>query len=384
MSTRRRRRLKTNFSAYLDANFPGLIRWPLQEVSGDVALARNFGVTGLTDSSQYPGPQLLVDGDMEAETTVAWTPNSDATLTKETASPYTGTRYLRVQSTGGDSASQARQDVLTAGVRAIVDGWYRTESGGTAQVIIGLGGANALPEAADWTYFSFEGIPADALCMFGAQGVDKYAEFDDVRAREANPLNGDNNGATVGQPFGGNIPYAYSFDGNNDYIQLPAAALSSVLDGGEFTLGAFVNPSDWAVSNLRVLVRLFIDANNQFDIRKGTANRFTFTYTAGGTASGANYTDSTLADQNIFVAMTISKSTGASGEKRNFVNGAQVSLQTGLGTWAGGSLVENQTLIGGLFTTSSFWLNLATTVFLHPTRAMTATEITEIYVRSGI
>jgi hypothetical protein len=139
----RHRKWSPEFISLLDS-IQGLIRWPLQEMSGDVALARNFGVSGLDDSSQYPGPQLLVDGDMEAETTVAWTSNSGATLTKETASPYTGTRYLRVQSTGGDSASQARQDVLTAGVRAIVDGWYRTESGGTAQVIIGLGGANAL------------------------------------------------------------------------------------------------------------------------------------------------------------------------------------------------------------------------------------------------
>jgi len=126
---------------------------------------------------------ILADGNMEAATTASWIANSGATLSKQTTTPYGGARCLRVQNTGGDNASQARQDILTARRRFVAEGWYRTEAGGNAQVFFGASTSVVLATATSWTFVRIERMADAVYFMLGASGVDKYAEFDNWNVR---------------------------------------------------------------------------------------------------------------------------------------------------------------------------------------------------------
>jgi hypothetical protein len=220
--------------------------------------------------------------------------------------------------------------------------------------------------------------------MFGAQGVDKYAEFDDVRARDANPLNGDNDGATVGQPFGGNIPYSYSFDGNNDYVNNYSAALNSVFDGNSFTVGLFAqmaNAGVWTDGQVRRLQIIRVDGNNEVDLDKwSVSNQLRLNYIAGGVAVAQTINTSTL--NPFFIAFTADTVAGVG---RLFFNGVQQGSDIVLsGTWAG-NLDSTRTVIGANNTTpTNVTSGLIAEDFIHPTRAMTPAEIAEIYQWSGI
>jgi hypothetical protein len=392
MSTRRRRRLKTNFSAYLDANFPGLIRWPSQEVSGDVALARNFGVSGLDDSSQYPGPELLTDGDMEAVGTTQYISSNSGLITKQTGSPHSGTQVLRVERNGADNAAASVKDILDLGTldRRVFSGWVRSDGNATASVVSREAGPSFVTlftstTSTDWQYFEVES-EADRLFYQTNSSVDtEYTEWDDCSARLANPLNGDNNGATIGQPFGGNIPYSYSFDGNNDYVDIYSAALNTAFNGAECTIIPFIKiptAGIWTDGTFRTSVRVRVDGSNFISLDKSNVNN-SFRFLAAGGGTTIQSTKGSLTTLSpAMPAITRSESTDTI---RFFWNGIQEGSDfNSIGTWAG-NLDPDIVLIGASTKTpTQVWSGLITEVIIHPTRAMTATEIAEIYQWSGI
>ena len=76
----------------------------------------------------YTGANLIVDGDMEAVGTAAWTAYNVAALTKELGTPYSGLRCLRAQCPGGVSLGGAEQSPLPVGIRAYHTVWLRTTS----------------------------------------------------------------------------------------------------------------------------------------------------------------------------------------------------------------------------------------------------------------
>jgi len=92
------------------------------------------GATG-----HFRGPNILVDGDMEAAGVGAWIAGSSAVLTKGTPALFDGLQKMRV-GYGGSSNPSARQDVLSIGSTYRVTGC--AESDGTAVprlYVIGLG-----------------------------------------------------------------------------------------------------------------------------------------------------------------------------------------------------------------------------------------------------
>ena len=134
------------------------------------------------------GPELLVDGDMEAATTAAWIANSGAVLTKETTTPHGGLRCLRVKALLGDAGAQARQDILTIGKTYRFTGWARTD-GVADKALVFHGGASVdVATTTAWTKFDFTATAASAQCLLGSRKAtadsDYYCEFDNVSVKE--------------------------------------------------------------------------------------------------------------------------------------------------------------------------------------------------------
>ena len=87
----------------------------------------------------WRGPNLLVDGFMEDVGVAAWFA-SNTTLTKQTADPYQGMRYLQSVNTAGANG-YAAQDVLTAATSYRLTGVARSLAGNAfpAVFIVGPG-----------------------------------------------------------------------------------------------------------------------------------------------------------------------------------------------------------------------------------------------------
>jgi len=96
------------------------------------------GISRVQDTTAR-GPNILVDGDMEAAGVGAWTAGSSAVLTKETPALFNGSQKMRI-TYGGSSNPSARQDVMSPGSTYRVTGC--AESDGTAVprlYVVGLG-----------------------------------------------------------------------------------------------------------------------------------------------------------------------------------------------------------------------------------------------------
>jgi hypothetical protein len=192
-------------------------------------------------------------------------------------------------------------------------------------------------------------------------------------------LDGTNVGATVGQPFGGNIQYSYSFDGNNDKITVNAAALDSAWNSAEGGLFAFVKiPSAaWTDGQIRVIADVFTDNNNFAQLAKWSTNNLLICrYVANGTTNQFNI--STSETNPFLLGMTWNKSQN---RVRMFIDGVQ---QGGDSSPVG--------VYTGALTSATLGVNSATNLFhsglmaevLLPTTEWTPAEIAEIYQWSGI
>jgi len=133
---------------------------------------------------QQGSATIIADGNMEADNTDSWDALYNAVLTKQTTSPYRGTRCLRI--TKGDDNALARQNV-TIGKTYRITGWARGD--GTARAAIGAGGSGSFTSSAggtEWEHFDFISIPGYSYIYFLVNGgtVGNYIEIDDVRVEE--------------------------------------------------------------------------------------------------------------------------------------------------------------------------------------------------------
>lgn len=176
-----------DYSKYVDDK---LTEQNVIRVKGDGIKFDNFGSLSLIDDGKMewgPGPQLLVDGNMEHAGVSDWTVGAAATLTKQGAA-YEGAQCLRVAYNGTNNP-YARQTILTAGVSYRATGWARSdgvytprlrEPGGTTHWIGTL--------AVTWQYFDviFVAGLVNIGLYAGATGAG-YCEFDAVEIRETCP-----------------------------------------------------------------------------------------------------------------------------------------------------------------------------------------------------
>jgi hypothetical protein len=133
--------------------------------------------------------ELVVDGDMEAVGTAAWSPVQSATLTKETTDPKEGLQCLRVAYNGAANAS-TEQNILTVGSTYRVRGWARGD------------GVSSLPRIGDrnsvnyfvgttsntWQYVNFEFTPTSTYFKMNTTSTG-YTEYDDISIKEVTTSN---------------------------------------------------------------------------------------------------------------------------------------------------------------------------------------------------
>jgi hypothetical protein len=160
------------------------------------------GITVVPDTSLQLG-ELAQDGDMELAGVVYWGA-SQATITKQTVSPHSGTNCLRVTATAsaGARAPQAFQGGLNAvksgpcvlGKTYRVQGWCRSD--GTQIPKISITGAFVTVGTAStsWQFFDIVGIDSATLIVFGFQITGpvgtEYTEWDDISITEVHPMVG--------------------------------------------------------------------------------------------------------------------------------------------------------------------------------------------------
>ena len=156
-----------------------------------------------------------------------------------------------------------------------------------------------------------------------------------------NPLqNGTYTGVTLADdssgPFGTPAPF---FDGANDYVNVFTAALSAAFDGQEGSAGIWVrvaNAGVWTDGASRYSIYIGADGNNWVEQRKDAVNNTTRKrYRANGTVSAA-VAAASYATWAYWV-ITWSRSAGATGEYKSYLNGVQEGVtQVNIDNWAGG------------------------------------------------
>ena len=123
--------------------------------------------------------QLLVDGDMEAADTSAWTGHGTGVLSKESADPQSGSNALRVTGDPGDGAKQA---ALTSGIEYRATGWARGD-GGTGVPSVNQGGSGSAvwtgTNSTTWQAFDVT-YTSDAANFLIRTTGGGYVEFDGV------------------------------------------------------------------------------------------------------------------------------------------------------------------------------------------------------------
>ncbi|MFZ5365433.1 MAG: hypothetical protein ACOZBH_04540 [Patescibacteria group bacterium] len=134
--------------------------------------------------TEYTPPQkvafknLLVDGNMEASGTTAWTSSSGAVITKQTTNPYSGTQCIRIATSGYAYNSFA----ITVGQTYRLQG--RARSDGTSTPVIGQGG-NTLWTGTTSTAWqpinvSFTASGLTSFRLYANPGGGTYSEYDDL------------------------------------------------------------------------------------------------------------------------------------------------------------------------------------------------------------
>lgn len=127
----------------------------------------------------------LVNGTFEAATISPWTADR-STCTLVTASPYSGSKNLRVAYNATAVGYAVQAGILTVGNRVIFRCWYRT-SGITMRVYLGSGTTTqdfpASATTSTWTYAEFTGAvngTTDLYIGSGALAAAQWVEFDKV------------------------------------------------------------------------------------------------------------------------------------------------------------------------------------------------------------
>lgn len=151
--------------------------WTPAKILGSLGAWWDFTETGLITNNTQPA---LVDGDMEAVGTAAWT-SMDSTLSKVAGSPGgTGSQVLRVTSTA--DTFWARQTILTTGNRYRVAGWMRSDGTAAPKVVFGATSSTPWTGAASgaWQAVSGEDTSDGVGLLIGSSDSHPgWAEADD-------------------------------------------------------------------------------------------------------------------------------------------------------------------------------------------------------------
>jgi hypothetical protein len=300
--------------------------WPLQEPSGVVARAWNDALA--------LGRDVVINGDFASDT--VWTKGANWAIAAGVATHTAG----------------AVETLKQTGIAATGKTWkvVFTVSGRTAGTITPKIGVTGTARSSNDTYT--ENIAATGADLEFVPSSDFDGSLDNVSLQlvniqassaysgDTNPLNGDNNGATVGQTLGlRGIPFAYSFD-NNDYVDAYSVELNSFFNPLEGTLllpMQIANAGVWTDGVNRRLVILQVDESNKIQILRFGNNNILLEYLAGGVGSSYTYASGGSLDQ---ILLAISWNVD-NDQVHIDVNGDRKTTLTGLGTWLGNLVATN-------------------------------------------
>lgn len=134
----------------------------------------------------------LIDGNMEQAGVAAWSvaPPNNATITKQTATPYSGTQYLRVTATGAVPYARMGAGILTAGREYRVRGAARGDGTIAPSIWVGTGtlgwtGTNST----SWQVFDFVATcTGTEYLIVGSSANPGFVEFDMLTLEDATDI----------------------------------------------------------------------------------------------------------------------------------------------------------------------------------------------------
>jgi len=209
----------------------------------------------------------LVDGNMEAAGVGAWSNSPNATLTKETGSPYRGSRCLRVECNAG-SDPYAYQTILVAGQRYIIKGFIRSDGNAVPNIRTELGVAWIGTTNTDWQQFGlvFKNPAATQLRLAAITStVGEYCEFDQITIE---PLLPDAYSASGGSNGFEDKGFAIDFNGSSDWIN--CGNIADYIDN--FTLCAWIQTDE----NDEVIIGREFGGSLQYSFRIFSDGKLTF------------------------------------------------------------------------------------------------------------
>jgi hypothetical protein len=296
-----------------------------------------LGATGAwwTDASMTLNTQpVLVDGNMEAATTAAWSVFRDAQLTKQTGTPYEGSRVLRV-GYGTLSYPGAYQNICINGNRYLVGGQMR--GNGTRAPYVNFQSSAQLDgtTSTDWQSAAWE-VTADGTNFTVGQSssaAGHYVEFDaftignlSVTSHAPFAATGALAGTVLAQATAANMKwrsttllnghYVSQYAGTADYdASDAAAAVHAYHKAAGFTFSCLYRSMADGAASYFVYTYNGTTAQTGVMIYKGSTNRIVLSVGNGGgvasAISAAHSTALTAASGWHVISMTWSEAGGA-------------------------------------------------------------------------
>jgi hypothetical protein len=243
---------------------------PTSDFDGDIDVAILLvQQTNILAWTAYPGPEELSEaGDGTADKD-NWVPGNNATL----ANP--SVNLLRIARSITNNP-RAQQTSLTVGVRYWLVAEARSDGFATPRA---FEGSNVLFDgttSTNWQSVSVEFVTSNTtinIQSITSTGTE-YTEWRNISVTEANPLNADHTGVTVGQPGPAGWLSA-EYDAATSVTDANSAELNSMHDPDNWTLLLAAKVSGagvWTDGQFRTLARLYVDDDNIITFYKPAAN----------------------------------------------------------------------------------------------------------------
>lgn len=287
------------------------------------------------------GAELVVDGDMEAVGTAAWS-SLQATLSKETSTPAEGGQYLHILATAGAGLRypEAFQTILTVGATYIVSGFL---AGDGTQVPYVYNGATLLftgTSSVSWQYFEVTFVATATTLEFlfainnptGTEYIDvDFVSCKHVEVSGAVPMMG-TDGLTAAQFPSIITPRGFSFDGG-DQIATPSCNAYSFTNGVSdlpFTLAAYVKIDDTLASH--TFISKAQTVNGEYALYVQSNGRITFLqFDATTGAYIGRYSTAVIANVGIYCCVSVTSDGSGIAGIRLYKDGVRVDTTNSSG-----------------------------------------------------
>jgi len=346
----------------------------IAELSAEL-LNKPFTTTLSKRNFTYPSPAVepsirysaekLVDGDMEAVGTTAWTAGQNGLLTKETQSD--GSKVLRV-AYNGTAAPSAYQFISTVGKTYRIKGRMRSDGTQLPRIVNFSTLLWTGTTSTSWQYFDFNftAIGGTSVVFYHA-GSTGYIEVDNVSVKEdtlvgqwdmmqnngsyADMSAGGNNLTKVGQAgeVNGLFERATQFDGVSGYLTKTVADFRSADSLG--SISAMIKINALGVAQIIFSSSDTASATQYLAFYVSTANKLTVTSVVGATVNTVTSTN-TLRTGEWYKVYLTSNDTAWKLSVNGVAETLVVATGANLGTWFADITGRDNIVIGALKHTS--------------------------------